>query len=73
MQKHIENVKESDRLKREMRKKQQKKYLETIAQQAAEKKEQYIAWNYKLNDKEKNMFERITTDQQQEKVNPLLM
>ena len=60
MKKHIENVKESDRLKREMRKKQQKKYLETIAQQAAEKKEQYIAWNYKLNDKEKNMFERIT-------------
>ena len=58
MEKHIQNVKESDRMKREMKKRQQKKYLETIAQQAADKKVQYIASNYKLNDKEKNMFER---------------
>ena len=46
IEKHIQNVKESDRMKREMKKRQQKKYLETIAQQAAEKKVQYIAWNY---------------------------
>jgi hypothetical protein len=32
MEKHIQNVKESDRMKREMKKRQQKKYLETIAQ-----------------------------------------
>ncbi len=32
MEKHIQNVKESDRMKREMKKRQQKKYLEIIAQ-----------------------------------------
>ena len=72
MQKHIENLKESERLKREMKKKQQKKYLETIAQQEVDKKKQYIAWNYKLNDKEKGMFER-NFQELAEQVNPLLM